>query len=59
MPPGGALVRALAENQVSPAEAVEVELAESQNGVVETVLDRDGDASEEVVSHDAIVVGGS
>ena len=57
MPPRGTPFGAEAEQQVFPAQAVEVEAAEGEDGVVEVVLIADGEFGEEIVGHDAVVVG--
>ena len=57
MPPRGALIGTEAEQKVFPAEAVEVEAAEGEDGIVEVLLIADGEFGEEVVGHDAVVVG--
>lgn len=59
VPPCGALLGGLAEEEVFPGEAVEIEAAEGEEGVVEVFLPGDGEAGEGVVGHDAIVVGGA
>ena len=59
VPPCGTLFGALPEEQIRPAEAVEVEAAEGEDRVVEIVLVADGAAGKEVVVHDAFVVGGT
>lgn len=57
-PPGLALSGALAEEEVGPAEAVEVEAADGHDGVVGVVLDVDHEFGEGVVLHCEVVVGG-
>ena len=56
VPPCGALSRALAEEDVLPAQDVEVEAAEGQNGVIEVVLVLQHEGRDRVVGHDAVVV---
>lgn len=56
VPPCWAFARALAEEDVLPAEDVEVEAAEAEDGVVEVMLVWEDEFCEWVVSHDAVVV---
>ena len=57
VPPRGALAGALPEEDVLPAQEVEVEAAEGEDGVVEVVLVLEQEFREAVVGHDAVVVG--
>ena len=59
VPPRRASLRALPEKEVRPAEAVEVEATEGEDGVVEVLLVADDEAGKEVVVHDALIVGGT
>lgn len=57
VPPRRTLSRAETEDQVFPAETVEIEAAEGHDGVIEVVLVADGEFGKGVVCHDAIVIG--
>lgn len=56
VPPAGAVAGSAADDDVFPAEEVEIETAEEDNGVVEVVLVLDCDLSHGVVCHDPVVV---
>ena len=58
VPPGGTLLRALAEQEVFPAEPVKVEAAESENWVIQEVLVADEESCGGIVRHYPVVVGG-
>lgn len=59
VPPCWSFGGALAEEEVRPGADVEVEAAEEEDGVVEPMLMRDGEARKGVEVHDLIVVGTS
>ena len=57
VPPRGSSFGGLAEQEVFPGEAVEVEAAEGEERVVQPVLPGDGPSGDEVEVHYAVVVG--
>lgn len=59
MPPCWPFAGSLAKEDVLPAEYVEVEAAEGEDGVVEVVLIFESKFGEGVVGHNAIVVRAS
>lgn len=57
MPPGRALARSQSEQQVFPAQAVQVEAAKGQDRVIQPGLVAHDELGKGIVLHDAVVVG--
>ena len=59
MPPRGTFPRAETQEEIFPGEAVEVEAAEGEDGVIKILLIWDHELREPVIGHDALVVRGA
>jgi len=57
MPPCGAFFRSLPEQEVFPAEAVEVEPTEGEDRIVKQMLKPDHKFAKAIVCHDTVMIG--
>ena len=59
VPPCRSFARAQSEQQVLPAQSIEIESTKAKDGIIEKVLIFDREFGERIVSHHAVVVGRS